>query len=198
MQREQLVQMPSGWGVLGYAIGREQTVWLGEKRELDRGWLSATLNPGVSNTQKNTELPRHVFCVFCPSPTESSLSGLLKGLANQASYQLGWHRELGSWKTCSNCQWFILIPENPFQVVRRQPSLLQGASSFSNPAAAIAPAKDKEQRFLGTWNDNTHQHLSLRLTKVPTRNQAWRHTPIILVLGRRRQRIIVSVSFLLL
>lgn len=53
MQREQLVQMPSGWGVLGYATGIEQTVWLGEKREMDRGWLSATLNPGVRSTQKN-------------------------------------------------------------------------------------------------------------------------------------------------
>lgn len=33
MQREQLVQMPLGWGVLGYATGRVQTVWLGHMEE---------------------------------------------------------------------------------------------------------------------------------------------------------------------
>ena len=57
MQREQLVQMPLGWGVLGYATGREQTVWLGHMEEREGSWKGVgsqrRCNPGVTNTQQN-------------------------------------------------------------------------------------------------------------------------------------------------
>lgn len=48
MQREQLVQMPLGWGVLGYAIGREQTVWLGHMEEREGSWKGAGSQDAVT------------------------------------------------------------------------------------------------------------------------------------------------------